>query len=491
MCPGLVLLLTVAAVPAQPARPWLPIDAAHAAVADARALPAGLSQYTRYLDIGHIPAVDRPSLIGVLGGHINSLSTEEMAPPKIVPGTRGALLRLNLLDYGAAWQVAWEQLATADPWYQLELNRRESVRWPGGRWTDGKVYAAGSFRVLRRTKVRVLAPWLSEGPGGQVALARLVALTQSRAPIVRGDWFLWQTAIQQGRAPGYYDFLGIRDQKGFEAVIRFDARLARRLEQRRAVVFSGIALQPRRVERTATVLGGLWRTFDVELATGRSNPLRILDDKDFVFQATRQFAPLLNGLPAWWLGNDKGVRQNKAPDQIIGGDRLGGGVDTQLHIGLGCIRCHFAGKRDGIQPIIAAPLRKVSSPDYERQRELTRQYLRDVSPLILKDQAGYAAAVAEATGGLTTAEYGREYQRWYSWYDDARVDAARAAADMGVSEAALLAALRALDRRGTLDSVLSIVSSGGAIPIQQWAEVFPLAQAAVRGFVLPPDYEGR
>ena len=479
--------LSVSQGPAPPPeRFWSPTDSVRAAVTDLRTLPEGVRYYTRYLDLGPFGVKDRTELIQVLSGHLNSLSSEpDLVAPVVVAGTSGALLRVNLLDYG--WKERrhiWERLADADPYYQINLTGSDDLNWAGGTWNDGLHYDHGAFR-WKRPK-RALAPWLSEGPGGQQALAELVALAgSSRAPIVRGDWFLWQTVIQENRVPGYADFLGIGNQKQFESLVRFDGKLAAKLEQRRVVVFSGIALQPRRVERTHTVLGGLWRTFDVELAQGKSNPLRVLDN-EFEFNATRQFAPLPNGLPVWWLANNKGVRQSKAPDQIVGGDRFGGGNDTRLHLGLSCWRCHFSGKEEmGIKPLDAVPIRKIAALDYEKFVELRRQYLRDVNPLIAIDRAMYASAVLKATGGMEPQAYAAALQRWYGYRDDARVDLAWAARDIGMSAAVFKLKLQAVDATGTLDPVLGLLMNGGAVPVRMWEECIPLAQIAARGYVLP------
>lgn len=459
--------------------PWAPPDSIRWALTDLRTLPPSQQRQTRYLDLGSVPAAQRPALIQVLSGHVNGLSREpDLVAPAVVRGTSGGLLRLDLDDYG--WPASvWEQLQS--PYHQTEVVQEyPGTPWPGGTWhEDGRYYAPGSFTYRRRQRTVALAPWLSGDGGGGVA--ELVRLTQSKAPIVSGQWFLWQTAIQEGRKPGYYDFLGVKDQRGFEALVRFDAKLAAKLEQRRVVIFSGVTQEPRRVERTHTVLGGLWRTFDSAEAVGEKNPIRILNG-ELKFDVTEQLAPLPNGMLGSYLGNAAGQRQDKAPDNVVAGDRTSP-KDGRLHINLGCIHCHLGTQgASGIMDIDAVPIRQIRSVDYDKLRELRRQYLRDLTPLMEADRRGYEAAIKQATGGMTARNYAQEYSRWFLRLDLVRVDAAWAGRDLGYSGEEVVGALRRYDgATGNLDAVLSILASGGAIPVRQYHEALPILWQALKG----------
>ncbi len=469
----LLAWMPLLAQPPPPAPLWTPADSVTAALADVQRLPPDQQRHARYLNLGNVPEADRPDLIHVLAGHVNGLNREvDKGVLVIVKGVRGALLRLDVRHYG--WDLkVWERLF--DPLHHAKIQTETITNWPGGVWTDGRYYAANTFRVKKVKTVAGLAPWLGKD------VAALAALTYSTAPIVSGQWFLWQTAVQQGRGKeGYYDFLGVKNQKDFEALVRFDARQSRQLEHRRVMIFSGVTQEPRRVELTATVLGTLHRTFDNILAQDKANPLRVMDDKDFRFKATEQFAPLACGMPAWYLGNDKGVRADKAPDNIVGGERRT--LKTlELQVNLDCIFCHTSGKRRGIVELTGAAKLTISSPVYEKYLELKRQYLRDVEPRIDADRRGYDAAILAITG-LTAEKYGTEYVKWYARYDEARVDLAWVARDFGVDPARLRAALT--NYGPTLDPFLDIVRGGGQIPIRQYEEVIPLAwEALVKGGV--------
>lgn len=472
-----VCLFALSFIAVQPdQRPLTPADAISAAHADSAKSP---SAYTRYFSLYSIPTEERPDYIRALNGHCNGLSREvDTKPLYIVPGTQGALLRLNLLDY--QWDSSvWEKLI--DPYFTAVVETKVDTYWGGGIWKDdGRHYPAGSFKYYKRVKTQALAPWLVGNEEEKRKLTELVLYTGSKIPVVRGDWFLRETCIQEDRNVGYYDFLGIKNQKDFEKVVRFDAGLAKQLEHRRAMVFSGIALQPRRIERTATVMGGLWRTFDNQKAVDQHNPLRILDD-DFKFEATEQIGPLPNGLPAFYLGDNKGNKQDKAPDKIIGGDRLGTDNDTRLHVCLSCIRCHFGfvEKEMGVKDANFAKIAKLKSTDYQKFQELSRQYLRDIAEPIQNDRVNYQKAIKRATG-MEPFAYATQFAKIYSNYEGA-VTPERAAADLGVTREAMIKSFREYDARTELDPLLSLLMDDKSIGVVQWEEIIPTAHLVIRG----------
>ncbi|HZZ77185.1 MAG TPA: hypothetical protein VFE62_01620 [Gemmataceae bacterium] len=472
--------LMLATILGQPT-PALAYEQAHA---DLAKVPLEARADLRYLSLYNVPAEIREKRIKVTSGHVNSLSREtDLSAPTIVSGTRGMLLRINLNDYGWKAEV-WEKLV--DPRFVATVEIEIIEDWTGGQWTDGKYYAPGAFQVrVKRKQIDALAPWLAEDGAARKRLAEVVEWTQSKTPVVSLDWFVYQTLAQEGRAVGYYDFLALKKQADFEQLVRFDAKLAAKLEHRRAVVFSGIALQPRRIERVATPIGGLWRSFDNEKAADKANPLRILDD-DFTFQATEQIGPMPNGLPAFWLADDKGTRQDKAPDQIIGNDRTSQSNDGRIHIGRSCWGCHFGANKleSGVKEADFARIGKLKSPDYRKFLELKRQYTRDIEGPTKRDRESYASAIKQATGGMTPYEFANALLGIYADYEGP-VTPARAAADLGTTPAKLRKALEAYDARADLDPVLSILMNGKSIGVVQWEEALPAAHLVLRGLVQP------
>jgi hypothetical protein len=471
-----------AAGPAQPGGDLSPPEAARLAHADARALPAGVAARSRWLWLGHRPVEDRALAFQVLSGHLNGLSrTSAPRAPTVVPLSAGALVRLHLDDYG--WDdAAWERLAGQDPYFRQAVE--EVVDWPGGVWPgDGKHYGRGAFPWQKRV-VRD-GFWLAEGEADAARLVELRALSHSEAPLAHAGWLLAETAAQDGRAVGYYDMLGVKSQADWERLVRFDAGLATDLERNRVLAFSGITLQPRRVEQTRTTLGVLWRTFDQKKGVDRNNPLRLLDN-DFRFAATEQFAPLPNGLPTWLLADDKGRLQAKAPDDVVRGDHTDP-LEGRLHVGISCWRCHFLGEaEDGFKELAALKPGRLYAADHAKLVELERRYKTDLTRAVRETRQLYREAIAEATAGLKPAAFVKAYGRDYAEHVHARMDLARAARELGVAAVTLRAACAKLDAAGQLDPVLSILLDGGAVGRVQFEEVIPQAHAALKGVVLPP-----
>lgn len=459
-----------------------------ASARDLSTLPPAVRPSIRYLSLANLPQAERASAAKVLSGHVNALSTEPDLVP--LPLVQGSLLRINLEDY--AWQKGtWEALADADPYFHVRTQVEQL--WPGGVWRDGKEYAAGSF--VSKTLVSALAPWLSETAADKEALAYLVAQTRSKAPIVRGDWFLYQTAQQTDRKPGYYDFLGIKDRAGLEKLVGFNAKVAadaKRKELLEAVAESRVAQQPRRIGAFNTV-GGMryWRTFDMKLAVDKKNPLRVLDNT-LEHDAEEAFGPLANNFWAWGLFDADGKRQDSAPD-FIGPDRTSSTNNGRIEVNLSCIRCHYAanmGGTNGLQSIdgwvrgLFVGDLKLQSPDYAVLKDLRQKYFRDLDGVIDDDRRTHARAVKEATG-MTPAEWAKGYAALFARYEEP-VTADRAAGEVGMLPLDFTRSLEAyLKRTGSLDPIPAALIRGKRVPIKQYEEAFPLIQLAVKGLVQP------
>lgn len=475
---AVILLATLAA----PIWALTPAQAVAAAEADVRLAPPHLRQYLRYLDLGEIPAKDRTTAYRVLCGHVQHLSrASDITRPVALAG--GALLRLNIEDYG--WSVAlWESLADADPYYHTRLVQETVELWPGGRY-DGVHYMPGAFRYRARKTVRALAPWL----GNPLVVKSLVDMTQSSVPIVRGAWFFNQTAAQADRKPGYYDFLGVKDKKTFEALGGFDRKAFEkfRTELRASVADSGVTLQPRAIARFGVADGAYWFSLDFKAAVAGKNPLRVLGrDIEKEVDAIEAYITLPNGMWATGLFNGKGVRQDTAPD-FIASDGVSRSTDKRVHVNVSCLRCHTNGGLkdidDWTRNLIQPPL-TLQSVDYKELRRLRQQYAKHLEPFLDRDRLGFEASVKEATG-WTSKEYAKAYADFWSAFEDAKVDLAWAARDLGVSEKEFRAALDAQAKAGIADPVLSVFLLAGprrrTIGIRTWLEVYATAATIVYG----------
>lgn len=479
---ALTVLFVVAVGLAPAQQPLSPADAVAMAAADARQLPPPVRVQARYLSLHNVPETKRALTAQVLSFHCNALSRESdlVRPVAVASG----LLRVYLSDYD--WKTeTWDKLA--DPVFVTSVEEKvgEVIRWPGGAWPeDGKFYAAGSFTYRKRVRKQVLAPWL---PTRETV--ELATLTQSQSPIVRADWFLWQTAIQADRKPGYYDFLGVKNKKDFDMLVGYDTALqkaSRRVELLEAVADSAVTLQPRRIGAFPAISGWYWQTFDNRQAIVERNPLRILNG-GFKFDAQEVFGHGPNGLFVWGLFDAQGVRQDSAPD-FIAGDATAHNSDRRVHVGLSCMRCHLPA--GGLNPVdgwirnlLQGPL-KLQSVDYDKLKELRQKYLRDLDGAMEDSRRVYARAVAQATGGLKPPELGVAYGQLFAAYD-APVTLERAARDLGQAPEKLTAALKAaLLRTGSVDTVAAAFLSarkGGMRP-DQYHEIISSLATYAAGF---------
>ncbi len=478
----LALTLGQAALPA-------PTDAdlVRLAAADVALVPASEQEYVRYFTLNSIPIQQRAEAYLVFTGHLQHLSREsDIVRPVLVPDSGGCLLRVFTTDY--RWDIkTFETLADADPYYHVRLVQEvdEVEKWGDydprtGKYSNVKEKKTG--KKIRQIKQSALAPWLSYGKGGKEALAALVASTRSKTPILRADWFFNQTAAQQNRNPGYYEFLAIKVQDDFEKLIGFDAKLAKnfRIELREAISESSVTLQPRGIGIFDALGARYYKTFDFIVAKDRQNPLRVLGvDIEKDLDASEQYGMLANGFWATAIFKRDRTTQDAAPGNIAT-DSESASNDKQVHVNVSCLRCHGAGglrSLDGwVRNLIHPPV-ALTSPDPYKARELRQQYLRDVASVIERDKGLFEQAVRTATG-WDSKTYIAKYAGFWSSYEDLKVTTAVAAADLHITEVELRAALTANLKAGTLDPVAAMLihppEKQKRLLIRQYEEIYPL-----------------
>jgi len=469
-----------------PALVWAgaPVRAAHA---DLAGLPREARPYYRYFDLTNLPQAERETAVAVMAGHVQGLSTEaDITPPAIVPGTAGGLVRVNLLDYG--WGVKlWEKLADVDPYYHqtVEVDQPYGYYGPDGKQVVTKV---------EKVKKRAIAPWVTDGAEEARMAGELIEWTQSQAPILRADWFFNQTAAQADRVAGYYEWLGIKDETSFQRLIGFDAKRRRaKVELREAVSDSGVTKEPRAYVRYDADEGGAYRyTLDFRKAAGALDPLEVRgrtieevyrDPKNVKDVASEQFGDLPNGFIASGLFNNKGERQDSAPD-FIASDKRSKSNDSRVHVNVSCLRCH---DNAGTQTLVMwyrnlyqAPL-ALQDADYRQFRELKQQYLRKLEPAQERDRQRFTEAVKEATG-RPVKEYLRAYAAFWERYEDARVDAEWAAQELGVTPDVLKKALRRqLETTGRIHHKAGAFLRGQHIGVRQYEDIHGELQTYLRG----------
>lgn len=512
---GLAAALVVAQPP-EADRPITPGDVIQACAADLVRVDPERVKSTRWVSLHNAPPKDRETLAKVISGHLNSLSRE---PDIVVPAKVSEwLLRIDALDYGKVFAEQWERLGAVEPYWhgedlqpveEYETRAVEYGYWAteGGQTYTGKRRAAGDRWTTTRTEtervrkaakvVRGFGPWVVREPTAKAAFELIQARTGGTdAPVVTGEWLLYQTAISFERKPGYYDLLGVKDLKTYEqavGVVRKDIDAAFLKELREAVGSSTVTTPDtlRRVVRLEKVAGGYWFTQDANQRqakdAARGNPITELGD-DYQFQAVETFAHLPNGLWATGLFDAAGVRQDKAPDAIAS-DSTAPHTDRAVHVNLSCIRCHTEGglqEVDGwVRNVLNAPPNFVVTTDPKKAHDLRQQYVtRRIEPHLKADRDRYAAALWEATG-MKPAEYAKAYAAVWEECAERPVTAERAARDLGCSVEELQKALADLGPK--IDPVLSAfrLPKPRTVPVVLWLRSYARAQDARYGVSRP------
>lgn len=453
---------------------------------------------SRFLWLGDIgSASELANWTVLLVGHLNHLSVEsDSIGFAIVPGSNGQLFRIDVNSFGTPFAESWEKLGEQEPIFHVRLLTQTidiETPWKGGIWpADGKFYAAKSFNVWTQKKVNkvALAPWLSGNQESKNAISQLFSATQSQTPIVSAQWFIYQSGAQKNRSPGYYQFIGLKNAADIDKLSGFDKKLmtvAKRKELLEAVAESGVSHQPRRIASFPTI-GTMrkWVTFDSNLALDKNNPLRILDDDNFSFNASETFFSLPNGLWGFALSDAEGKLQDNVPDNVgVGPDTTSTNNDGRIHVCASCVRCHLP--FDGLQPIdgwarnLYKPPLTLRAVTPEIERDLRSKYLRDLQSPLEDDRRSYARTLKQLIG-ITPKEYADLFSSFWAQYE-APVTVERAAREIGVSEAVFRQSLLSyLKATPIADSVISSFLRIGRVPRYQWLEIYNTTQEVVARF---------
>ena len=474
------------------------------------------------------PAV-REERIRTMNFAINSISRAgRLKLMDRVPGTKDALTAVDLRDFRIDPKF-WEQFAKASRYYLADAIASEKqvtvqavptpavvpevrrVRkytgyrpWPGGVWyADSKYYPPGSFQyqqwydvdevierpaVVNQTVVAESTPVerkaVIANPTIDPTVAQhLVVLSGSVMPIAFAMEFMVQTT-DTTKSTLYYDILGMgKSVKEAYKIIGADIDFVAKIEKDRQgmVAFSGITQKNRRLTRVPTVTGYLWLSTDSKTDTDRQNYFEILLDRGVDnFDATEQIFSLPNELQGYLLADNKDELQTSAPD-FIAHDKMTTNNDGRVRNGLSCIRCHDTGilKFHSVFQDLRKSI-KAYSYSADDLRRLDQLYGGHLDDEFAEDQARYARAV-KRVANRTPQENARLYARAFADWDEARITAARAALELGVSTEEFLAVLReqASKKDSSLNGTLSalIADQPAQISRDQWTKVF--AEACV------------
>ena len=487
-----LLCATVAPAAAQETR----TAAVSLALADVRKLPVDRQQYAFYLWRPR-PAGDAKEVAAALalkarlsGTWVHFLSTEPDLAPAAVVGPN--LLRVFVDDYGGGWKKARENLLNAEPWFHADTVVVKVVAEDVYR-DYGYYDARGKFRAtekrLTRKAVKKAVKVRAAAFADPAEYAQLIALTQSQVPIVRADWLLFQTAIQEGReGHGYYDFLGLgQKRQDWDNLVGANIQTSRKLRKaHRAIIGrSTVTLNNRGMEGGATLTEGIrMLTDDFAASQDVKNPLRLLQE-DARRDGGEGLGNMPNGLLAAWVENAQGNRLNAVPDNIAS-DKTSRSPDRRVHAGQ-CWRCH----EEGYKPVddwarrIYAPPFSLDSPDARLQRELRAAYLSDLKGFIKRGNDVYLAAL-QKLDWKTTREWSQAFADEWSEYADQDRTADDIARELGVDPKKFAAGLRAYlaaeKAAGRLpDPVIAGLVQGIPARIEHVEELVPLLSQIAEG----------
>jgi serine/threonine-protein kinase len=154
---------------------------------------------------------------------------------------------------------------------------------------------------------------------------------------VRADWFVSTITLP----PFYEDFLQLPfELKYLEDKLGVDARanLKNYVAQRAGMSMSGVSRNNRIVERHPGQYGAYWKSLDFRTNLGFENIFR---DPVYPHIAGGEMVfTLPNGLNGYFVTNNRGLRIEEAPTNIVT-DKFA--TDHVVRPGLSCMRCHVQG----------------------------------------------------------------------------------------------------------------------------------------------------
>lgn len=255
---------------------------------------------------------------------------------------------------------------------------------------------------------------------------------------------------------------------------------------------SGVAVQKGRlmVNHPSANRGYSWQTFDSRVVAGASDPLENLvqskqtlkhDATELICAIPKYYGGRAGTLQAYFLANDKGLRQEKAPADIVKDDTEVRGVEIRNTIS--CIACHVEGLRlptlDEYRTYIlsGAQVKFLKKAD---QQEVDRFFDSPIAKEIGRNNEDYAAGV-ELCNQLTPQQNAANFRAIIQAYDSP-VTLEQAALELYTTPELLRYALADYSRRHSLTGRLVALLEGQPITRQQWEANYYFAQQVVSGW---------
>lgn len=424
-------------------------DMISAAVVDLGAIADQDRRHMRYFSFAHLPMPDVDcTQEGVfrnpmhyfhagLNKFINSVSRattiQQVAP---VPGTDGALVRIDLRDFG------W----SSDDWRALS----ERVH------TQGAVEAG--FSAAAWEELAPAFPFAID-PASDPLLGVVANYVGTAVPILQADWFTRHASEQP-----YYDMLlrlpdniaVLEDRMGID-VFR-EIREMRLIRAGFLAASSGVSDHNRMLERFDLPRGGYyWRSYDFagsdgvqSLITHPDGPAEmghtVSGTEPFDHDGGEMIFSLANGMQGYYLSEADGRRLSEGPTSIVSFRERPIGRGIEIVNARSCFACHDNGmiaRRDEIRsyietgPTFGVREREVLLRMYPEQAALDEAFRRDTETFVaaLSRMNATQRTVAGREASIIAPDGSGEIVTWLADFRFRRLDAASVARLFGLSEA--------------------------------------------------------
>ncbi len=422
----------------------------------------------------------------------------------------GALWRVDISEYNWSRAVL-DKASLVSPYFHDRDNlvsvperirarpnpTRNFMRYPKGTRKQMRPVRPPAMKLKGMLARKKIAPPNPDLPVRDIT--HLMAETQSDAPILHAQWFIYSISRQlslrnQEDGVGYYDILGIKDRKGFFRLVGLNEKeaLEDQREIRAALDDSKLTgKKGRQVFKLDGRYGAVFGTLDTSRPFGKGIAIRSPKRGDYDHDAEEYFGPLNNGLDAQGLFNKDGKNQAVAPD-FVGQNKsaLNTSLDLRIHVGQ-CLTCHD----NVLKPVndyfrrtfLTRPKRfktKLARLEFESQyfSDLDEALDTSIKSYIRKTQL--ATVTVHTPKGLTLKQAVTLDAQVLFEYSEGSVTPEIAAADLGTTPFMLLLALKLAE--GTVEGVddafapfLDDIPKG--ITRLIWEDSFHRAQFYLRG----------
>ncbi len=392
-------------------------------------LPIPNRAFARYFSTTHLydaglPTEPLHSHYLALSKLVNSLSWgADIVNPQPI-NTEETLFYIDLRNY------EWD---TNDAWTQIEEEYPYKIKYEGADQTDERDL-----------------------------FLHLQSEMRCEAPYVHVDWFIGKAS----EPPLYNAILALPDtDTALETLLGVDV-VSNLINDpgvrvwRAGIINSGVSRHNRVVERHKSRYGAYWKSYDFAGSAGTRDisvyPLSFeYDGGEVVFN-------LPNGLQAYHLFDEGGVRLDKAPTEIVSTKAS----DPAVYNGISCIGCHTEGMKpftDEVRAVIEAAQNPIYDKDYAL-RLYVEQAVMDV--LVEQDTERFITALTKTGNSAEDSEPVSRFHETYNSY----LDAAHAAAAVGLPKNMFLSKIQ---ENADLQSYgLQILVEGGVVKRDTWTSNF-------------------